>query len=444
MSSKIVVSAADDDYSYEDPPTAANNPKAKPNKYLILVLSLLLALLVVGIIVIITLYVVANNVGYAYALMIDAGSTSSKISILKWLDYPFRKNGWVEQVNYKVEEPGISAYSDSPPEAGEKLLPVLRNMLLENVPEEKRESTSLYLAATAGMRLLDINEPLKSDAILQNLRQQLPSAGATVHNVFSDIRIITGNTEGRYGWVAANYLDKKLGDPEGMPPKPANEMVGMLDLGGASTQIAFVPAGTGPAQHTMPINMFGQSYNLYSYSFLCYGKEANNRRYLAQLISKANTSTSNMPSKLKIVGEGNTSKCNAEVSRLFPKKECTQGTCSFNNVYQPAVRGKFFAFSGFVFVIDFLKFPTGGKNLTRSQVRAAVDAFCHKNWSEVNATTKPSTLKYVASYCFDGHYIENLLDGYGFKEDGSWRNIEFARKVINSFKDFSTFQRRTE
>ncbi|KAL7061885.1 hypothetical protein AAHC03_0597 [Spirometra sp. Aus1] len=474
MSSQNNPNAIFDDKEDEILQASANAPKTSTKKALIILLSVLLALLLIGITIIVVLFVVANNVGYAYALMIDAGSTSSKVSVLKWLDYPFRKNGWVEQVNYTVKEPGISAYGDNPPQAGQELFPVLHSMLQQNVPANKRKSTSLYLAATAGMRLLDINEPLKSDAILQDLRQKLPHVGATVHNIFSDIRIISGSTEGRYGWVAANYLDKKLGDPEGTPPKPADETVGMLDLGGASTQIAFVPTKDVPAQHTMPISMFGQSYNLYSYSFLCYGKGANGQRYIAQIISEAknlntvmspchlrgyekmvDTATiftapcvtskfaeqligsqinppANMPPQVKIVGEGDPVKCSREVNKLFPSKGCTHETCSFNNVYQPPVRGKFFAFSGFYFPIEFLKFPTGGKNLTRSQVRNAVDAYCRKSWTEVAQQNRPETHKFVADYCFDGHYIDYLLEGYGFNSSDSWRNIEFVKKIAGA------------
>ncbi|BHF60607.1 hypothetical protein SprV_0100357200 [Sparganum proliferum] len=474
MPSEKDSNATFDDKQDETLQASANGPKTSNRKALIIFLSVLLALLFVVITIIVVLFVVADNVGYAYALMIDAGSTSSKVSVLKWLDYPFRKNGWVEQVNYTVKEPGISAYGDNPPQAGQELFPVLHSMLQQNVPANKRKSTSLYLAATAGMRLLDINEPLKSDAIMQDLRQKLPHVGATVHNVFSDIRIISGSTEGRYGWVAANYLDKKLGDPEGTPPKPAYETVGMLDLGGASTQIAFVPTKDGSAQHTMPISMFGQSYNLYSYSFLCYGKEANGQRYIAQIISEAknlntvmspchlrgyektvDTATiftapcvtskfaeqligsqikppANAPAKIKIVGEGDSEKCSMEVKKLFPSRGCSHGTCSFNNVYQPPVRGKFFAFSGFYFPIEFFKFPTGGKNLTRSQVRTAVDAYCRKNWKEVAQQNSPGTHKFVADYCFDGHYIENLLEGYGFTSSDSWRNIEFVKKIAGA------------
>nr|VZI11962.1 unnamed protein product [Spirometra erinaceieuropaei] len=169
-----------------------------------------------------------------FAVIVDAGSTSSKISVITWRDWPFRTNEWVEEINHTIVEPGISAYAEDPKEASDRLVPILKQTLEYNVPALEGSKTSLYLAATAGMRLLDLNNPLKSAEIMESLRQTLPNIGAVVHNVFSDIRIISGSTEGRYGWVAANYLDRKLGDPSGLSPESGDKMSGMLDLGGAS------------------------------------------------------------------------------------------------------------------------------------------------------------------------------------------------------------------
>ncbi len=63
-------------------------------------------------------------------------------------------------------------------------------------------------------------------------------------------------------------------------------MKGASDWGGASTQIAFVPTEGTTGQHIVKQSVFGVDYNVYSYSFLCYGKEASMARYLAQIISE--------------------------------------------------------------------------------------------------------------------------------------------------------------
>ncbi|VDK77587.1 unnamed protein product [Dibothriocephalus latus] len=302
---------------------------------------------------------------------------------------------------------------------------------------------------------------MKAIKIMDSLRQTLPNLNATVHNIFSDIRIISGNTEGRYGWVAANYLDKKLGDPSGSPPESEDEMMGMLDLGGASTQIAFVPANGQPAPHTLSLNLFGATYDVYSYSFLCFGKEAFIARYLAMRIAQtANITEGKIYSPCHLAG----------YQEKIDTGEIFAPPCVTTEVAEELTGLEIVppeAFSGFAYAIEFFEFPTGGSNLTRTQVKQAVDLFCQRKWSEVCDSVMPSVyidlnyaddsadesirflrdtcignqvenehpsneLKYVAGYCFAGIYIDSLLNGYGFSEDLSWKNINFVKEIADT------------
>lgn len=61
--------------------------------------------------------------------------------------------------------------------------------------------------------------------------------------------------------------------------------MGALDLGGASTQISFVPdgfVGSESPNNSMMFRLYGNNYNLYTHSFLCYGKDQALRLTLAQ------------------------------------------------------------------------------------------------------------------------------------------------------------------
>ena len=75
-----------------------------------------------------------------------------------------------------------------------------------HIPEKYHKETSLYILATAGMRLLPKSQ---QDPILSNLRE-----GVTAEYPFifpeENLEIISGRQEGVYQWLAINYVLGKL------------------------------------------------------------------------------------------------------------------------------------------------------------------------------------------------------------------------------------------
>lgn len=53
------------------------------------------------------------------------------------------------------------------------------------------------------------------------------------------------------------------------------ETFGALDLGGASTQITFVPLNSTieAPENSLQFRLYGEDYTVYTHSFLCYGKD---------------------------------------------------------------------------------------------------------------------------------------------------------------------------
>lgn len=61
-------------------------------------------------------------------------------------------------------------------------------------------------------------------------------------------------------------------------------LVGALDLGGASTQISFVPQGPILDQSTqVTFRLYGANYSVYTHSYLCFGRDQILSRLLAKL-----------------------------------------------------------------------------------------------------------------------------------------------------------------
>ena len=97
------------------------------------------------------------------------------------------------------------------------------------------DSIDLYILATAGMRL---QPKAQADDIYEKLMQQPAINGYYVRGAMT----ITGQYEGLYGWLAANYDHGKVGinsTATSQSLKFIGEPYGILEIGGASMQLAF-------------------------------------------------------------------------------------------------------------------------------------------------------------------------------------------------------------
>ncbi|CAI2730733.1 unnamed protein product [Schistosoma spindalis] len=440
-------------------------------KILTILALIILVISFIGLIIIIVLYIISYNIPDVYSVVIDAGSTSSKLHLYKWVDEPFRSNGKVDEVTNEKVSPGISDYINEPIKAYETLKPKLFK-LATGLTVEQKKRTPVYLAATAGMRLKLIEDPLGSLDLFSVIRQYLKQSGYQVETPNERIRLLYGSEEGLYGWVSVNYI---LGNiKEGKQTNPT-DTVGSLDLGGASTQIAFVPKqySTIPKEHInfYPLRLYGNDFSVYSHSFLCYGKSEFERRlmtsiaaqsplqneipnpcflqgyksdlynalewftgsclsgtYVKKTFSEEIFRPPNMNS-FSFNGTGQPNECVNYIQKHFQTK-CDYSSCSFNNIFQPAPFGKFLAYSGFSYVMRYL-FPNKNTGLTLTEVTEAVTNFCKKPWKDVAKITKPSDHGFTAKYCFDGLYIIQLLKMYGFTTDELWKTITFDSKVNN-------------
>lgn len=63
-----------------------------------------------------------------------------------------------------------------------------------------------------------------------------------------------------------------------------SKTVGSMDLGGASTQIAFAVQDELTGSDYMHIKLYGYSYNVYTHSYLCYGKNEAEKMILDRVV----------------------------------------------------------------------------------------------------------------------------------------------------------------
>uniref|UniRef100_A0A8D0EAN1 Ectonucleoside triphosphate diphosphohydrolase 1 n=1 Tax=Salvator merianae TaxID=96440 RepID=A0A8D0EAN1_SALMN len=420
--------------------------------------------LIVGIIALIAVAVAQNHHSTRnskYGIVLDAGSSHTSLYIYEWPAEKENDTGVVQQVDVcDVEGPGISTYANAVKKAGYSLKHCM-DKAKEKVPLEKHQETPVYLGATAGMRLLRLANEDAAKKVLSEVDMTLRSYPFN----FQGARILSGEEEGAYGWITLNYL---LGNfkqsvwPQFMPRLFfSTGTIGALDLGGASTQITFVPNQESIESPEDIVNfyLYGKNYTVYTHSFLCYGKDQALRLKLLQdslqdpLTSRVqdpcfhqgyertidiadlqNKScrppgfTMSSYSLLQIEGTGDYEKCLASIDKIFNTSYCPYSSCSFNGISLPPVSGNFGAFSAFYYVMKFL-------NVTQApmdKVIETVKIFCSKTWNEVKTEFPGIKEKYLSEYCFSGTYIISLLNQrYNFTKE-KWQNIHFLGKIRNS------------
>ncbi|XP_071881602.1 ectonucleoside triphosphate diphosphohydrolase 8 isoform X3 [Anas platyrhynchos] len=393
-----------------------------------------------------------------YGMVFDAGSTHTALYIYQWPANKENGTGIVSQVETcTVNGSGISSYADNATKAGDSLKPCL-DKAMKIIPAEQQRDTPVYLGATAGMRLLRLQNSTKAEQVFAEVTKAIREYPVD----FRGAQILTGNEEGSFGWITVNYLLDtliKFSFAEKWEHPQGTEVLGALDLGGASTQITFQPGVTIEDKNTSVLfRLYGTNYSLYTHSYLCYGQTQALKMLMAALhqgnLSSQHIShpcypngyqenitmeelynspcvrTPSTPSPTQVLivtGTGDPAACSAAMQKLFNFSCETNRTCGFNGVYQPPVRGQFFAFAGFYYAFHFLNL-TGQQSLTH--VNTTVQAFCNKTWKELEKTFPQD--EYLHTYCSVATYILTLLvDGYKFDEH-TWSSIHFTQKAGNA------------
>uniref|UniRef100_A0A9L0SLV1 Ectonucleoside triphosphate diphosphohydrolase 6 n=1 Tax=Equus caballus TaxID=9796 RepID=A0A9L0SLV1_HORSE len=230
-----------------------------------------------------------------YGIMFDAGSTGTRVHVFQFTRQP-RGTPTLTHETFKALKPGLSAYADDVEKVTTfscllvhqiclltvqlvKAAPFSRmewtlmstpgiqellDVAKQDIPFDFWKATPLVLKATAGLRLLPGE---KAQKLLEKVKEVFKASPFLVGD--DCVSIMNGTDEGVSAWITINFLTGSL-------ETPGRSSVGMLDLGGGSTQITFLPRvegtlHTSPPGHLTSLQMFNRTYKLYSYSYLGLG-----------------------------------------------------------------------------------------------------------------------------------------------------------------------------
>mmetsp|Transcript_2169 Transcript_2169/g.6461 ORF Transcript_2169/g.6461 Transcript_2169/m.6461 type:complete len:435 (+) Transcript_2169:340-1644(+) len=361
-----------------------------------------------------------------YGLMIDAGSTGSRMHTFVFTKGS-ENNLQLITEDFFALKPGLSNYKEDAKAASESLDPLLARSR-SIVPEHLHSSTPVYLRATAGLRMLG---PELSENILREVRSKLKNSGFRFD---SDnwASILGGNDEGIYSWITVNYLLNRA----------PSDTAGTLEMGGGSSQIAFVPREPNLKQEcnaaSESIQYKGADLGLYTVSHLNFGlKKAKADVLKSALSSKAkdhpclNEGVTSVeipfedpPTKAELRGVGSFAACINVIDEVLMAGagECNCGICTYRGEPQPPATRDYVALAFYAERTTDL----GLKNpVTMRDIRALGEKICKMSLAEVKARYPVVPNGEAADLCFDLAFIyQHLTDGHGIKEAKNAGEVE--------------------
>ncbi|XP_075233466.1 ectonucleoside triphosphate diphosphohydrolase 5-like isoform X2 [Lycorma delicatula] len=218
---------------------------------------------------------IAKQVGIhknKYAIIIDAGSTGSRILAFSFHESVIDGSIKLEDGIFVQIKPGLSSFADNPA-VGAKKIEELLEKAKDFIPEMEWSNSPLALRATAGLRLLPAE---KASALLDEVH--LVFKNSPFYTNENSVAIMDGTDEGLYAWFTVNFLLDRIFD------SPENT-VAALDLGGGSTQITFVPSNIEKIKNEVPsyleqISVLHHNISIYTHSYLGLGLMAARKEIL--------------------------------------------------------------------------------------------------------------------------------------------------------------------
>ncbi|KAI3971234.1 hypothetical protein MKW92_045876 [Papaver armeniacum] len=375
-----------------------------------------------------------------FGIIIDAGNTGSRIHVFEFLNegrIPFIGFDGKGSKSLKVR-PALVEFADDPDNAGSSILRLLK-FAKKRVPKTQWKNTRVWLMASEGLRGVGLDA---SKAILESCRRVLRSSGFLFENEWASL--LTGQDEGVYAWVAANYALGTLGsDPQ--------ETTGIVELAGSSVQVTFALREPAPMEFSRMITLAGVTYNLYAQTTVRLGQDA-----AWKAVHNSNVLTSSSGSLKEIASPcipkgygrtlspsvavdashkellapdsvGNFSACRSKASALLHKRndECLHPPCETVSTFLPELRGKPVLPENFFYISEFFGLVP---KTTLTELESAGRHYCDDDWEKLKDEHQGIDELDLLRYCFSSAYIVALLhDGLGIPMND--KRIGFANQA---------------
>ncbi|KAG6000893.1 hypothetical protein E4U21_004931 [Claviceps maximensis] len=402
-----------------------------------------------------------------YGVILDAGSSGTRIYIYKWKhptaasenlsSVDSRKLPRVKLKKSKKKHPGIATFANDLTLVGGDHLQPLLDAALNEIPSDKIKTTPIYFLATAGVRFLSKS---RQSSLLRHVCVYL-KANTKFHisSCKEQVQVISGETEGVYGWIAANYLLGALDRPEEHSHGKGHHTYGFLDMGGASAQIAFAPNATEAERHATDLKMIRlrqldgstSEFKIFSATWLGFGANKARSRYVQMLVESYGDTVREIPdpctpkglrtpavkkvsadetlnNECTLLGTGIFHECLKKTYLLLEKdKPCEEYPCFSDGRHVPAIDfeiNRFLGVSEYWHVTHGVFGKEGGAYDLPTFQHKVID-FCDREWktiqSEIPNQNKnlDKESREAQDACFKASWLINVLyEGIGIPRLG--------------------------
>ncbi|XP_027932302.1 probable apyrase 6 isoform X4 [Vigna unguiculata] len=196
----------------------------------------------------------ADSRPVSFALAFRAGPDALRLSVYHFLGPGL---SLLAAAHSAAAVPGF----DAPPDALRGAVAELVRFAKGKVPHREWGNTVVRLAASEELEQLGSEE---AEKVLECCRRALKASGFLFKDEWA--RVVSGEEQGISSWVAVNYALGNLG-------REPQETTGIVELGGASLQVASTKLNADLAHSLRTIRLSGVTYNLYTWSLPQLGQD---------------------------------------------------------------------------------------------------------------------------------------------------------------------------
>ncbi|WP_298772591.1 hypothetical protein [uncultured Shewanella sp.] len=336
-------------------------------------------------------------------IIVDAGSSKTSLYFYEYKSENKELATNIDIINFVTQSPGIADIATT--QIPTYLSKMFNDDLLEKIKQASKKNNNampkliqgIQFYSTAGMRNLSYSERAeKNTAITTWLTKWAKDKSVHLTDKI-DVKTISGKEEGAYSWAAYNYINHQF----------KSDLDGILEFGGASTQIAYQDKNLNNANMTIG----GKDYPIYSQSYP-----------LGRNVVQAALKNTN---ECHLLGYSDTARGDYTLCREAAKTFISHkiGETYQGNQYV----NEFGLFAGFYYHAHFFDVKT---NYSFKNLQEKADTFCSTEWDTAKENYSHYDPEEMETYCMMAAFQGALLeDNYHLNDKHRFHPIQ---KVNNT------------